>query len=349
MTYCEKYGFDERRRENFLKLLDLSEKDRVLANELHDGVLAPNVDAIVKEFYSYMQQQPEFMQLIVKRRIDLMLLKVTQKSYLLSLGRDFTSKEYFEERLRIGIAHAWNQVPLSQYLGGYRIMQQLITDRIRDDQFGPERRDQVRAYLLKILTLDMLLAVVTFHEVQMNTLEKTVRSLRHEEERLKIEVAIDQLTGLASRAHALDTLTTELEELQAGNRPLSLIMADLDHFKDVNDDYGHQIGDQVLIGVAARIQSCVRDIDTVGRYGGEEILIILPQADADMAQLIAERIRLKISSSPIGIEDHLINMTISEGIATMQLSDKVDTLIMRADAALYTAKRTGRNRVVLEL
>ena len=349
MTYCEKYGFDEDRRAEFLRLLDLTVADLALANELIERVITPNVDTIVKEFYSYMQQQPEFLHLIAKRRIDLTVLNIMQQTYLLSLGQDFTSREYFEKRLRIGIAHAWNQVPLSQYLGGYRILQQLITNHIPQDKQTPEWRDNMRAYLLKILALDMLLAVETYHEVQINTLENTVRTLRHEEARLKIEVAVDQLTGLSSRIHALNELSRQLEETQSKNRPLSLIMADLDHFKEVNDDFGHQIGDQVLVGIASRIKSCVRDIDTVGRYGGEEIVIILPRADADMAQHIAERIRQKIASSPFGIGEYRINMTISEGISTMHAQDTVDTLIMRADAALYTAKRTGRNRIVIEL
>jgi len=349
MTYCEKYGFDEGRRAEFLRLLDLTVEDLPLANELIERVITPNVDSIVKEFYSYMQQQPEFLRIIAKRRIDLTVLNIMQRTYLLSLGQDFTSREYFEKRLRIGIAHAWNQVPLSQYLGGYRIMQQLITNHIPHVEQQPEWYDNIRAYLLKILALDMLLAVETYHEIQVNTLENTVKILRHEEARLKIEVAIDQLTGLSSRIHAMNELSRQLEETQSKNRPLSLIMADLDHFKDVNDDFGHQIGDQVLVGIASRIKSCVRDIDTVGRYGGEEILIILPRADADMAQHIAERIRQKISSSPFSIGEYRINMTISEGISSMHSQDTVDTLIMRADAALYTAKRTGRNRIVIEL
>lgn len=349
MTYCEKYGFDERRREDFLKLLDLSTEDLSLAGELVDRVITPNIDVLVEEFYAYMQQQPEFLQLISKRRIDMTVLKIMQRSYLLSLGHDFTSRDYFENRLRIGIAHAWNQVPLSQYLGGYRIMQQLITDHIPEDNSTPEWRDKIRAVLLKILGLDMLLAVETYHEVQVNTLENTVKNLRHEEARLKIEAAVDPLTGLSNRAHAMNVLTRQLEECQAKHRPLSLIMADLDHFKDVNDNFGHQIGDQVLIGVAARIKSCVRDIDTVGRYGGEEIILILPNADPDIAQQIAERVRLKIASSPFGIGEYRINMTISEGISSRHGDDTDDTLIMRADTALYTAKRTGRNRVVIEL
>ena len=348
MTYCEKYGFDEKRRTDFLHLLDLSADDRLLAGQLQDLVIKPNVDAIVEDFYTYMLQQPVFMHLIEKRRIDLNALKIAQKSYLLSTGVNFDGEEYFEGRLRIGIAHAWNHVPLSQYLGAYRILQQIIIDQIPRRIDTPDWHDRMRACLLKVLTLDMLLAVETYHEIQVHSLENTVSTLRNVEARLKMEVAVDQLTKLASRAHAMDVLTSEVLYAHAKNRPLSVIMADLDHFKDINDRYGHPIGDRILMGIAARIKTCVRDIDTVGRYGGEEILIILPHADPDMAQNIAERILNKVSATPFAIGDYRINMTISEGISTVNGEDTVDSLIMRSDAALYRAKRTGRNRIVIE-
>ena len=348
-TYCEKYGFMGKRRRDFLQLLDLTPADHVLAIQLQEQVITPSADAIVQRFYDYMLRLPGFVRVITRRKIDLATLKKNQHVYLLSLGVNFASEEYFETRLRVGIVHAWNNVPLDQYVGAFRILQQVIIDHIPRQHTTVTWQDDMRSYLLKILTLDMLLAMETYHEVQIKSLENTVRTLRHEEARLKTEVTVDQLTQLASRAHAMNVLAIHMEEAREKDRPLSLIMADLDHFKEVNDNYGHQIGDQVLVSIAARIKSCVRDIDTVGRYGGEEIIVILPHADPDMAQHIAERIRYKVADSPFSIDDFRINMTISQGLATAADGDTVDTLIQRADTALYSAKRTGRNRTVMEI
>lgn len=350
MTYCDKFGFDLDRRQEFFSLLELSKHDQSIANEMHSLIVEPNVDRIVDEFYSFMQKQAEFVALITKRRVDIFHLKTSQKDYLLTLGLDFMSEEYFDKRLRIGIAHAWNNVPLCQYLGGYRLILQLLVSAVPRDRDKQDWYDEMLSFLFKIISLDMLLASETYHEAQLLALEENLTSLRHKENRLKQEVSTDELTKLASRAHAMDILSKQLEKSVDSNKPLSVIMADLDHFKKVNDTYGHQVGDQILLGVASRMKSCVRNIDIIGRYGGEEMIIVLPNADSNSAQHVAERIRNNIASSPFSIGGNKIDMTISEGIASLDSADdSPENLIKRADTALYTAKRAGRNCVVIEL
>jgi diguanylate cyclase (GGDEF)-like protein len=124
-------------------------------------------------------------------------------------------------------------------------------------------------------------------------------------------------------------------------------MADIDFFKKVNDTYGHLAGDEVLRAVTERIQSSLRDFDTVGRYGGEEFLIILPNTDLEMAKAVAERVRAKVAAQPVHVPGERIRVTISLGIAC-RLSDwEANQMIEQADAAMYAAKQAGRNRVAV--
>ena len=116
ISYCEKYGFKQERRHDLLRLIELADDDNTLIKQLQNEVLQPCSNLIIDAFYAHMLQQAEFMQIINHRRIDIENLKITQKDYLLSLGTDFSTEDYFESRLRIGLAHAWNGVPLDIYL-----------------------------------------------------------------------------------------------------------------------------------------------------------------------------------------------------------------------------------------
>ena len=122
-------------------------------------------------------------------------------------------------------------------------------------------------------------------------------------------------------------------------------MADLDFFKKVNDNYGHQAGDTVLEETSIRIKSSLRDFDLVGRYGGEEFMILLVDSTMDTAAMVAERIRRKIGDIPMQISDREITVTVSMGIAAAGANDSVESLVERADKALYNAKHGGRNQV----
>lgn len=158
----------------------------------------------------------------------------------------------------------------------------------------------------------------------------------------------DPLTGLHNR-HALFELSRmEFSRAKRLNRPISCMMLDLDHFKQVNDNYGHQIGDYVLQEFAQRCRNAVREIDLIGRYGGEELVIILPETDLPTALQIAERTRNAIAEIPIRVPDQEISVTVSIGVATKdENTEDLETLIARADQAMYIAKHKGRDRVAV--
>ena len=158
----------------------------------------------------------------------------------------------------------------------------------------------------------------------------------------------DDLTGIYNRRHLFTLGEHEFQRARRFERFLSAIMLDIDHFKRVNDTYGHAIGDQVLRIIAQRCSEHIRDVDVIGRYGGEEMGIILPEANARTARQIAERLRVRVSELPIPTSRGMLNLTISLGVAPL-VSDvlTLDVLFDRADAALYVAKQTGRNRVAV--
>jgi diguanylate cyclase (GGDEF)-like protein len=157
----------------------------------------------------------------------------------------------------------------------------------------------------------------------------------------------DSLTGLLNRAEIFKMLEKELERSRREHRALSVILADIDHFKDVNDTEGHLFGDEALREIARRMQSKLRPYDGVGRYGGEEFLLILPACDIDGAVQRANELRETIAASPVssgGVEKAI---TMSMGVAVSECAGvkEVKGLLNRADVALYAAKKNGRNRV----
>lgn len=158
----------------------------------------------------------------------------------------------------------------------------------------------------------------------------------------------DGLTGLYNHREFQRLLQAELERSQRYKHPLSLLMLDIDHFKRVNDTYGHQSGDMVLRTLADQLRNGIRKVDYAARYGGEEFAIVLPEMIASDALLVAERLRQSIAAQPVTIEQgQIITITISIGVATFpDDADSKDKLIAAADKALYAAKAAGRNRVL---
>jgi len=167
-----------------------------------------------------------------------------------------------------------------------------------------------------------------------------------------IEMAVtDPLTGLHNRRYLDSHLETLFDRAAARQRPLSIMITDIDRFKQVNDTFGHDAGDEVLKEFARRLRCNVRGIDLACRYGGEEFIVVMPDTDGTIARKVAERIRAEIAAKPfcIGEGDCPISVTVSVGVSSLQRPyDSVAQLIKRADIALYEAKASGRNRVVGE-
>lgn len=168
-------------------------------------------------------------------------------------------------------------------------------------------------------------------------------------EALRTRATHDPLTGLWNHGEILHFLDQELAKAAREKQPVSVIMADLDHFKQINDSYGHLAGDAVLCTTAQRMLSLVRTYDFVGRYGGEEFLVILPDCDATQGAALAERLRASIASDRFSGPDGPIPITISLGVAESDNGAQRDAnaLVGAADKALYQAKQQGRNRVAV--
>ncbi len=162
-----------------------------------------------------------------------------------------------------------------------------------------------------------------------------------------VQATVDPLTGIANRQAILRLVDDEISRAARYRRPLSVILADLDHFKRLNDTHGHEAGDVVLRGIGEILATCVRSVDTAGRYGGEEFLVVLPETDADVAATVAEKLRRIVASTPIRLPSgEEITVTLSAGVAGGIGSVlRSDVLVRDADAALYSAKALGRDQV----
>ncbi|WP_433223851.1 GGDEF domain-containing protein [Microtetraspora malaysiensis] len=172
------------------------------------------------------------------------------------------------------------------------------------------------------------------------------RSLLHAQ--LQAAARTDPKTGLLNAAAWQREADTEIVRARRTGETLALLIVDIDHFKRVNDTYGHLVGDQVLIGVAGTLRSQLRDYDVVGRFGGEEFVILLPRADVTEARRVAERLRSRVGRMAVPADHAMVTVTISAGVAIMNMhgNDLIE-LLAAADLALYRAKELGRDRICL--
>lgn len=157
---------------------------------------------------------------------------------------------------------------------------------------------------------------------------------------------VDELTGLLNRTAMDRDLKRELAQAKRTGKPLCLAMVDADHFKKVNDDYGHSFGDTVLEELADRFEAGLRPRDRIYRYGGEEFLVSLPDTALQQAEKVMERIKIRCSERPVSEEEISITQTVSIGLTEVNIDEEIDSAIERADEALYQAKESGRDQVI---
>jgi two-component system, cell cycle response regulator len=175
------------------------------------------------------------------------------------------------------------------------------------------------------------------------------RNLISAQEKLRFQATHDALTGLWNRGALLDLLHSEIERTLRTNASMGILMLDVDHFKPVNDNFGHLAGDAVLREVARRVQRATRPYDTTGRYGGEEFLVILPSCDCNQTMNSAERICASVAAAPFLVDGKEIRLTTSIGATVVPDYASSETEILSlADMGLYQAKSEGRNRAVLK-
>ena len=212
--------------------------------------------------------------------------------------------------------------------GGVESMRQNCTFQPVEDETG-----QVAFVCITVFdTTDASIYQEQLHETKQRLEELSVR---------------DGLTGLYNRRHLEDCLSAEFVRVYRHGGTLSFLLLDIDHFKPINDTYGHQAGDEALIHLAALIRETLRESDMCGRYGGEEFALLLPETDLDGALEVGERLRRQIADTPCHYKDMTLPFTVSIGVATVtpQCSGP-ESLTKEADLALYRAKDTGRNQVL---
>ena len=213
----------------------------------------------------------------------------------------------------------------------------------------PQKEDMVTGleagaddYIVKPFNADELQArlragrrIVDLH----NKLLTTQHKLRH-------LARIDFLTNIMNRRAIIERLKQEMARTKRWKASLCLAMLDIDHFKHLNDTYGHSFGDRVLVEFVGRVQSGLRAYDILGRFGGEEFLLIIPGSDSECAVEICERIRLSVGGNDLNISDQTLRITVSIGVAAWDGQATLDELITLVDDALYKAKGLGRDRIV---
>ena len=262
-----------------------------------------------------------------------------------------------------------NMVKVFSILGEEPIDEERITYQVENRKLRPKQMVMdPKATLKSHLTLPLviegeILGCIALNSDQSNAFDaqdlqffsvigyQIAATLKHFQRLSSIKnIAIyDTLTGLYNRRYFEERLVLDAQKSFYGGTPLSLVMADIDHFKKVNDTFGHTEGDRVLFEIANLLKASVRKKDTVARYGGEEFILILPETGLGEASMIAERIRKLVESTLFEIANARINLTVSMGISNFpsHRAKSKEELVKMADQALYDAKRGGRNKVCI--
>jgi diguanylate cyclase (GGDEF)-like protein len=224
----------------------------------------------------------------------------------------------------------------------------LMVSRVIFTFLSPDPHDLLAPNLIQTLTflISLLLGITwTFGFVMLNSerLEVDLKKAHVELQRL---AATDFLTGIANRRRFFEAGEREIQRARRYGHPLVALMLDLDHFKQVNDTYGHAVGDKVLVAITAAIRNLLRDIDVFGRLGGEEFVILQQETDLAGGRATAERLRAAVAETAVDAGNTVLKVTISIGVALLSPDDSgLDEVLKRADDAMYEAKRSGRNRV----
>jgi len=329
VCYCEKFGLTSVKREARLAMLDLSQDDYPLALLLQKDVIEPNIEVLLASFYDKLLQD-NAVRSVIDQGFSISRLKNTQKIYVLSLGKKFAKAAYFESRLKIGQVHLRIGIRPSLYQCAYRILQELLIQHIPAEH---PQYSQLISFVLKITTLDMSLAIEAYEYA---LAEGWTRHADNDEKRtqnLSESEALDPLTGVLSRSRFLQVFNKRFADAQ-GDIPISMILMNLDQLREIIAAHGNVIGDQILQHVADRIRSSVRVVNAIGRFSEEEFIIVLHNIALDEGRSIAERVKAKLAARPIKINQLVIPVTVSIGLACTEGNESADNLISRTRTAL---------------
>jgi diguanylate cyclase (GGDEF)-like protein len=196
------------------------------------------------------------------------------------------------------------------------------------------------------LAITTVILSITVHFLH-TTAADAEQALIHANKKLASLATTDPVTNLVNRRIILSRIEQEKERMQRGGKPFALIMLDVDHFKNINDQYGHGAGDFVLVNLAELITVSIRKQDEVARWGGDEFLVLLPETDLEGGNTVAEKIRSRINTVPFYYRDTLISVTATFGVGVCEPNSGIGSVIRKADQALYQGKQSGRDRIIL--
>jgi diguanylate cyclase (GGDEF)-like protein len=331
---------------SLLRLVGWTEADAANLPALRRAI-ATHIDGIVGAFYDRLEDFPHVVDLLdgpgARQRLE-----ISQRGYLLALGDGLDEPGYREARLRIGGAHARVGVAPFWFLGALTTLTDLIGEAVVAVH-GRDAALRLHATLVKILQIDGTLAVEAYHHATMAQQNVLLRELEDARRKLEEAARIDALTGVRSRQALHDNLGAEFERARRFGRPLTVLFVDVDHFKAINDQHGHAVGDTVLRHVAGTLAMSLRPADLIGRFGGEEFVVGLVECDAREAPEVAERVRRAVAERSLVCAGRRIAATVSIGLAVRDEASTLESLLDQADAAMYRAKRAGRNQVAVAL
>lgn len=336
---CQKCNFTQNRIDEMFELLELGERDHDIAEMLQTKVITPYLEKIIEAFYAYLQSHREYKEYFSADE-QLSRMSQSQENYLRTLGVNFQSPDYFENRLMIGVIHNQINLPPRLYECAYAKLRDLIVDNI-PDELDKVNADKIRHFLNKIITLDIALALESYYQISLGNLEASIDELEKTKDILQGRSKKDTLTGAANRATILALINNLLDKFKNDGLVFSIVMCDVNDMRAVNEKLGHMAGDLVLKKVVELIKSRIRTTDYIGRYGGDEFLIIFPSMAEDKASKMMTDINTVLVEQDILIRGTKVNHSFNFGAASVREGDELPDLLMRVDKALLSKGIAG--------
>lgn len=333
--HCEAFGFDRENIRKRLRLLELGEKDEKICNKLHQLVIIPNASPIINKFYNFLVSHREFSLFLSSDEL-ISKLKKTQLLYLKTLGIELQHPAYFDLRLRIGVAHNRIGMPLNLYICAYNKLLALILEQI-----PPELEEnlflQLQLFSIKVVNLDISLAIDSYLKSNIEELSNNIETLEKQAKQLKSQSEMDPLTHVANRMGILSSIHSKLNKAIKHHETFHLIMLDINKLGEVNDQFGHMIGDLVLKSTVEKINHILDHRDKLGRYGGDEFIIVTIRNKEQTDQLI-KSIYDEISQNIFHVEGHELKVSLSIGTGSYETGDTLPGLLNRVDKDLIRHK-----------
>lgn len=341
--YVKEFGFDQQKIRDRLRICELSEKDKPISEQFQSMVIAPNLVNILDTFYRFLTSHKEF-RFFIENAQKLSALRRAQTHYLRTLGLVFTDPTYFDVRLRVGVAHNRIGMPLVLYELAYGKMHEILMHFI-PHEIDNHLYQELCRFCGRIITLDMSLAIDSYFASNVHDMKSIIHRLEDSRKKLSVAAETDPLTHVANRNGILNAIYAAIDYARKMGRPLVFAMLDIDRLRDVNDKFGHLVADYVIKDVIKRVQQTLPPMCEIGRYGGDEFIVLFPNHDSNEAKLAAEHIRAAISNNPVVVGKKTIAVSLSQGLTVVNSGDELANVFGNLDVALRDAKNQGGNRI----